>query len=189
MPYCRTGRREILHPMHHFSVYFITKWCFPQDSQWILLLYSSTIKWLWNKPSLHICLDCRIENNMKISNFSSTESPITPYGAHLHPWRVVSFDKHFFLSPRMWIQCLPATLNITSFQFRQYINYTAHLITRWEKYIAFSLIQYKIGDLTQNMRMFMDLYDTPHARWITVHKASWDSLIWNKIFAKYHIFI
>ena len=64
--------------MHHFSVYFITKWCFPQDSQWILLLYtcSSSIKWLWNKPSFHICLDCRIENNMKMSNFSSTESPL-----------------------------------------------------------------------------------------------------------------
>ena len=74
---CRTGRREILHPMHHFSVYFITKLCFPQDSQWILLLYSSTIKWLWNKPSPHICLDCRIENNRKISNFSSTESPLS----------------------------------------------------------------------------------------------------------------
>ena len=62
-------------PMDHFSVYFITIWCFPQDSQWISLLYSSTIKWLWNKHSFHICLDCRIENNMKISNFSSTESP------------------------------------------------------------------------------------------------------------------
>ena len=24
--------------------YFITKWYFPQDSQWILLLYSSMIK-------------------------------------------------------------------------------------------------------------------------------------------------
>ena len=39
----------------------------------IKLLYSSTIRWLWNKPSFHICLYCRVNNNMKISNFCSTE--------------------------------------------------------------------------------------------------------------------
>ena len=40
-----------------------------------ILLYSSTMRWPWNKNSFHICLDYRIENNMKLSKCSSTESP------------------------------------------------------------------------------------------------------------------
>ena len=55
-----------------FSVYFVTQWCFPQDNQWILLLYSILYD---NYETNLLCLDCRIENNMKMSNFSSTESP------------------------------------------------------------------------------------------------------------------
>ena len=46
--------------------------CFPQDNQWILLLYSILYD---NYETNLLCLDCRIENNMKMSNFFSTESP------------------------------------------------------------------------------------------------------------------
>ena len=35
------GTQRYPPPMHHFSVYSITKYYFPQDTQWILLLYSS----------------------------------------------------------------------------------------------------------------------------------------------------
>ena len=35
------------------------------------------IRLLWNKASFHICLGCRIENSMKISNFSGMESPFS----------------------------------------------------------------------------------------------------------------
>ena len=36
-----------------------------------ILLYNSTMRWLWNKLSFHICLDYWKENNMKMSKFSS----------------------------------------------------------------------------------------------------------------------
>ena len=73
---CRTGRRETLQFMHLFCVYFITKWHFPQDYQLIYCFNSSILWWVWNKPSFHICLDYRMENNMKMTKISSTESPI-----------------------------------------------------------------------------------------------------------------
>ena len=33
------------------------------------------MRWVWNKPSFHICLDYRVENNMHMTKISSTESP------------------------------------------------------------------------------------------------------------------
>ena len=32
------------------------------------------MRWVWNKPSFHVCLDYRFENNMKMAKISSTES-------------------------------------------------------------------------------------------------------------------
>ena len=72
---CRTGRREMLRAMHYSSFYFIMKWHFPLRQPVDILLYSSTLRQVWNKLSLHVCLDYRMENNMKMSTFSSTESP------------------------------------------------------------------------------------------------------------------
>ena len=54
---------------------FYYEMVFPSRQPVTILLYSSTMRRLWNKPSYHICLDYRMENNMKLSTFSSTELP------------------------------------------------------------------------------------------------------------------
>ena len=60
-----------------FSVYFIKNRYSPSRQPDDILLYNyGTMRWLWNKPSFHICLDYRMENSMKTSKFSSTELPI-----------------------------------------------------------------------------------------------------------------
>ena len=38
-----------------------------------------TMRWVWNQPSFHVCLDRRVENNMQMTKISSTESPIYPF--------------------------------------------------------------------------------------------------------------
>ena len=56
---------------------FCYETAFPPRHPSDILLYtcSSTVRWLWNNPSFHICLDYRMENNMKMSKCSSMESP------------------------------------------------------------------------------------------------------------------
>ena len=73
---CHMSYGTQINPPHHapFLGCFIITWCLPQDTSGYILLYNSTMRWLWNKPSCHICLDYRMENNMKISKLSSTES-------------------------------------------------------------------------------------------------------------------
>ena len=62
---CRMRIRETLQVMHLFCVYFITKWNFHQDDQWIYYFNTIAMRWIWNKPSFHIHLDYRMENNVK----------------------------------------------------------------------------------------------------------------------------
>ena len=61
----------------HFFCQFYYEMAFPSKQPMDVLLYStcSIMRWLWNKPSFHICLDNRMENNLKMSTFCSTESP------------------------------------------------------------------------------------------------------------------
>ena len=57
------------------SCTFFVSISFHQDDQWIYCFNSSTMRWVWNKPSFHICLDYRMENNVRMAKFFSMESP------------------------------------------------------------------------------------------------------------------
>ena len=58
-----------------FSIIF--RWKMPFSSRKLIDIVneSSTFRWLWNQLSFHFHLAYITENNLKISKFSSTESP------------------------------------------------------------------------------------------------------------------
>ena len=59
-----------------FYLSYYENWHFPPDDQWISIILllskffvSSTMRWAWNTPSFHICLDYRMENTENGQNF------------------------------------------------------------------------------------------------------------------------
>ena len=61
------------------SVYYITKWHFPQDDWSVdILLYSYLVAYYemtMKQAFISYLLDYKMKNNMKMSTFSSMESP------------------------------------------------------------------------------------------------------------------
>ena len=59
-----------------FFCSFYYKMVFPSRQSLDILLYRSTMKWPRNKASFYICLDYRVENNMKCQHFLVRNCPI-----------------------------------------------------------------------------------------------------------------
>ena len=75
------GRREIIHVMHHFLVYFIKKWHFPQDDQWIYCI--TVVLWDDHETNLHFISSVEsprwcLKNNKKSVSISTIMAWLRP---------------------------------------------------------------------------------------------------------------